>query len=134
MGHPKSVPGQSNNRLTLCGMSKLLDRISYSHNWLLITFPTTMPTPREQPPNQSLRLSCYFVSNESLVDEEVPIWPWLERGSLFLSFLLLMVLLQNEKTTRNYQELENDTTTTPSSTSSPTSSSTSTTTDNGMVG
>ena len=25
MGHPMSVPGQSNNRLTLCGMSKLRD-------------------------------------------------------------------------------------------------------------
>ena len=36
MGHPKSVPGQSNNRLTLCGMSKLLDRISYSHNHAFI--------------------------------------------------------------------------------------------------
>ena len=36
MGHPKSVPGQSNNRLTLCGLSKLLDRISYSHKSLFL--------------------------------------------------------------------------------------------------
>ena len=44
MGHPMSVPGQSYNSLTLCGMSTLLRRISYTHTMVIDASAGIHPT------------------------------------------------------------------------------------------